>query len=117
VHLRVSDNAGQVLLDTDPCAAPINDIVTQPKTPTSYLVDTSIGLSVLNPTEEMVSAIGTEEGGINSAQSVGLIVGITLGLIVFIVIMAGVVYFLLKRNGVGANNNDVFVTMPKDISS
>jgi hypothetical protein len=112
IHFRLSDNSGNVLFDTDPCAAPVTDIKVKPARPNSYITPESAGITVANPTEIDVYALGTEGGSVNSIP-VGLVVGIVIGLMLFIVGVSAVVYFLLARRQVASTTpaNDKFVAM------
>jgi hypothetical protein len=111
IHFRLSDNSGNVLFDTNPCAAPITDIKVQPAKPACSITSDSAGLSVSNPAQQLVSALGTDSGV--SSIPVGLVVGIVIGMMVFIVIVAAIVYLLLVRrqNASAATQSDKFVAM------
>jgi hypothetical protein len=111
IHFRLSDNKGNVLLDTDPCAAPITDIKIKPARPNSYIASESAGITVSNPSLTDVYALGTE--GAAGAVPAGLVVGIVIGMMVFIVVCATVVYFLLARRQTtaGTGTTGAFVAM------
>jgi len=97
IHLRIFDKTGFVYLDTDPCSPAITSITVQPPVPNSYITAASTqGVTISNPSGSLVSAIAGESAMVGGV-SVGAIVGITLGLVAFAVIAAGVVYYLLQR--------------------
>jgi hypothetical protein len=99
VHVRIIEKAtGKVLFDSDPCMRVDADWKVQPQTqPNSILDPSSIGFAIINPTGQDVSAITGDDYLARNGIPVGLIVGIVIGLLLFTVLVAGVVYFLLKR--------------------
>lgn len=111
IHFRVTDPAGTVIFDTDPC---MPDVYTnygdQPTAlPVNYVSPDS-SVSVYTPTAEQTSALLNEDPSTAStgavaptpqptpaAINVGLIVGIVIGIMVFVIVIAIIVFFLLKK--------------------
>jgi hypothetical protein len=116
-YIIVTDNAGNVLINTDPCFPAITDITVLPSTlPNTVITSSASGdqsvFTIYNPSQTTISALTGETSTGASSVPVGLIVGIVLGILVFIVIVAIIIYFLLKA---GASSNaastEKFVSM------
>jgi len=112
MHFRLSDNSGNILFDSSPCQAPIVNITDQPTLPFTEIGPNSI-LDIFNPVKSTVSALTEEGQGVAAMASLGLVIGISVGLLVFIVIAVVIVFLLLRREqaSVSATSNDKFVTM------
>jgi len=111
IWLRIFDSNGNVYFDTDPCMPTVSNITIQPKTPNSLITaDTQQGVTISNPAQSLVSAIAGEDSSVGGLP-VGVIVGIVIAIMAFIVIVATIVYFLLAQKYAKAGTQQQFVAM------
>jgi len=112
IWLRIFDSNGNVYFDTDPCMPTVTNITIQPKTPNSLITaDTQQGVTISNPAQSTVSAIGGD-GTVYTGVSAGVIAGIVIAVMAFIVIVATITYFLLaQKYAKAAGTQQQFVAM------